>query len=251
MLGKRKSSQKKLFDLTRLTPSQVESRREILRICQRNKLSHLGSCLSTIDLIDAIFDEKRSDDRFVLSNGHAGTAYYAILKKHGCLTDRQIDRLNIHPDRNLRHGIDVSTGSLGQGLPIALGMALARPDRTIYAVISDGECAEGSIWESLNIGVLQRTLNLRIVANVNGWSAYDPVSPARLARRIKAFGYNVIHVNGHNTKEIRQALKARLTSPTLVFATTTVEQFPFLRGLSAHYYRPTETDFRQALESLK
>jgi len=249
MRTKRKSSQGQ-FDLARLSASQIQSRREILQICHRNKLSHLGSCLSTVDLIDGIYDIKLPDDRFVLSNGHAGTALYAVLKKHDFLTDRQIDRLNIHPDRNARHGIDVSTGSLGQGLPIALGMALAKPGRTVYAVISDGECAEGSIWEALNIASLHGVLNLRIVANVNGWSAYDAVSPARLARKFAAFGFKVVRVNGHNTVEVRQALAAKQTYPTLVFASTTVEQFPFLQGLSAHYYRMTGADYRQALESL-
>ena len=250
MRRKRNPSQG-LFDISGLTPSQIESRREIFRICSRNKLSHLGSCLSTVDLIDVVYDLKKPDDRFVLSNGHAGTALYAVLKKYGLITDKQIDRLNIHPDRNVRLGIDVSTGSLGQGLPIALGMALAKPECTVYAVISDGECAEGSIWEALNIAVLRGVLNLRIIANVNGWSAYDPVSPARLARRIKAFGYDVIHVNGHNVAELRQALKADVKKPTLVFAATTVEQFPFLKGLSAHYYKMTEADYKQAMERLK
>ncbi len=244
------SSSRGKFDLTCLSPSQIESRRQIFKICFRNKLSHLGSCLSTVDLVDVIFDIKRPDDRFVLSNGHAGTAFYAVLKKHGFLSDKQIDRLNIHPDRNVRFGIDVSTGSLGQGLPIAVGMALAKPERVVYAVISDGECAEGSIWEALNIASSREVLNLRIVVNVNGWSAYDPVSPARLARRFEAFGYKVVRVNGHNTAELSRELKAKQTSPTLIFAETTVEQFPFLRGLSAHYYRMTEADYRQALESL-
>jgi len=249
MRRKRNPSQG-VFDLAYLTPAQSQSRREIFQICYRNKLSHLGSCLSAVDLIDVIYEIKRPDDRFVLSNGHAGTALYAVLKKHGFLTDRQIDRLNIHPDRNVRLGIDVSTGSLGQGLPIAVGMALAMPARTVYAVVSDGECAEGSIWEALNIAASREVLNLRIVANVNGWSAYDAVSPARLARKFAAFGFKVVRVNGHNTAEVRQALEAKQICPTLIFASTTVEQFPFLHGLSAHYYRMTETDYRQALESL-
>lgn len=238
------------FDLSRLSPAQVESRREILRICHRNKLSHLGSCLSTIDIIQAVYDVKKPDDRFVLSNGHAGTALYVILKRHGFLTDRQIDRLNIHPDRNPRHGIDVSTGSLGQGLPIAVGMALADPERTVYAVISDGECAEGSIWEALNIVSSRNLLNLRIAANVNGWSAYDRVQVDRLARRFSAFGLDVVRVNGHDTRILSRELKARRSKPALIFAETTVEQFPFLRGLSAHYYRMTEADYKQAMESL-
>ena len=101
MRRKRNASQGS-FDLAGLSRAQIETRREILQICHRNMLSHLGSCLSAVDLIDAVYDVKRPGDRFVLSNGHAGTALYAVLKKHGFLTDRQIDRLNIHPD--LRFG---------------------------------------------------------------------------------------------------------------------------------------------------
>ena len=122
-----------------------------------------------MDLIDAVYRVKRPDERFVLSNGHAGIALYVVLEKHGLLTQGQTERLHIHPDRNPRLGIDVSTGSLGQGLPIALGMALADPTRNVYVLVSDGECAEGSVWEALRIAVDRDVKNLRIIVNANGW----------------------------------------------------------------------------------
>jgi len=238
------------FDLARLTPAQRRLRRRLLAICHRHGYTHLGSSLTALDLIAAVYAVKQRADRFVLSNGHAAMALYVVLADRGQLTPRQLARLNIHPDRNPRLGIDVSTGSLGQGLPIALGMALADPRRRVFCLISDGECAEGSIWEALRIAADAGVRNLRIIVNANGWAAYDAVAPAKLARRLRGFGYELLHVNGHEPATVRRALQRRPRGPALVFAATTVAQFPFLHGLSAHYYRMQAADYRQALEAL-
>ena len=141
-----------MFNVQDCPPLQKQLRRRLLEVTYREKLSHLGSCLSALDVMIAVYGIKRPEDKFVLSNGHAGLALYVVLEKEGLLDLESLWKdLNIHPDRCLEKGIHVSTGSLGQGLPIALGMAMADPKRDIYCMISDGECAEGSIWESLRI----------------------------------------------------------------------------------------------------
>ena len=133
----------------KLTSEQKYLRRRIIEISYKAKFSHLGSCLSAVDIIDAMYKVKKKNERFILSCGHAGIALYVVLQKYGMMRDSDISRLRIHPDMNSRLGIDISTGSLGQGLPVAVGMALADRKRNVYCLVSDGECAEGSIWEGV------------------------------------------------------------------------------------------------------
>ena len=113
------------FKIRSLTPEQKTTRRRILEISHEKNLSHIGSCFCSVDLINAVYKVKNKEEKFILSNGHAGIALYVILEKNGFLKNSDIEKLNVHPDRNPKFGIDVSTGSLGQGLPIALGMAIS------------------------------------------------------------------------------------------------------------------------------
>jgi transketolase len=191
---------------------------------------------------------KKKEEYFVLSSGHAGVALYVILEEFGLLNPILINNLNIHPDRDLEIGIDVSTGSLGQGLPIALGLALANRDNDVYCLISDGECSEGSIWESLRVGIEQKLSNLKIVVNANGWGAYSSISPMLLLKRFDGFGYKPKIADGHNMNELLQLLISQSDSrPLLVFAKTDVEQLPFLRGQDAHYYVMNSEDYASAI----
>ena len=169
--------------IKKLKIEQKQTRKRILEISHASKLSHLGSCLSAVDLIDAVYQVKERKEKFVLSNGHAGVALYVILEKHGLVDGQSLERLHVHPDRNPDLSIDVSTGSLGHGLPIAVGMALADRKRFVYCTISDAETNEGSIWEALRIASEQKLVNLGkagrarwlgIRPNVRG-SAMNPV----------------------------------------------------------------------------
>jgi transketolase len=240
-----------MFNLQGLSPLQKQLRCRLLEVVYREKLSHLGSCLSAFDIMIAVYSIKRPNDRFVLSNGHAGLALYVILEKEGLLKLDSLDGLKIHPDRSLEKGIFVSTGSMGQGLPIALGMALADPQRDIYCMISDGECAEGSIWESLRILVEQKVKNLKVIVNVNGWAAYMPVVPQRLKAQFEGFGVKAIEINGHSLPDLDRAIHECQGGDSIIFARTNVEQFPFLKGLDAHYYVMKIQDYNMALEVLR
>lgn len=236
----------------KLTTEQKNIRRSIIEISYQAQFSHLGSCLSAVDIIDAIYKIKKKNERFILSAGHAGVALYVILEKYGLIGHLDINKFHIHPDMNFKFGIDVSTGSLGQGLPIALGMALANREINVYCVLSDGECAEGSIWEALRVGIEQNVLNLKIVINANGWGAYTPISLPSLIKRIKGFNYKVLTVDGHNPSALSEALKTKIAGkPLLIFAKTKVEQFPFLKGQDAHYYVLDKRDYNLAVNILK
>lgn len=235
-----------------LSDNQKSTRKRILKISFQERASHIGSCLSEVDLIDAIYQVKQDDEKFVLSNGHSAIALYVILEKHHLLKPEIIQNLHIHPDYNPSFGIDVSTGSLGQGLPIALGMALANRKKNVYCTISDGECSEGSIWETLQIAEEQNTNNLKVVLNANGWGAYKEISLQKLKKRVDSFDWEVIEVDGHDIDELIKALVMNtLKKPLLIFANTEVEQLPFLKGLDAHYKVMNEEEFNQAMEILQ
>ena len=181
-------------------------------------------------------------------NGHAAAAYYVVLEKNNYLKNIDLNTLGVHPDRDLKKHIHVSTGSLGQGLPIALGMALADKKKTIYCLISDGECAEGSIWEALRVYQQEAPNNLKIVVSVNGWGAYDKISSRDLKKRFTGFGLKVVSINGHDQNQIVTSLKEKYDKPTLFFAKTNSDQLPFLKDLVAHYHSMSEEEYQLAVK---
>ena len=240
------------FSVNNLSKEQKKIRKRILEISHESHLAHIGSCLGAVDLIDAIYKNKKDSEEFILSNGHAGIALYVILEKYGIIKSAEkIKQLHIHPDRNKEIGISVSTGSLGQGLPIAVGMAIADRKKNVYCMLSDGECAEGSIWEALRLVYIEKLTNMKIVINANGWSAYDKVNLAYLVKRLKAFGFSIIKVKGHAKKDIAEAVK-KLNKDTLsiLFAYTVSDQFTFLKGQDAHYYVMKDADYELAMKEL-
>ena len=235
---------------TNLTEKQKALRRKILEISYKNNYSHLGSCLSSVDIIDAVYEVKRPKDIFILSNGHAGIALYAVLRSRGKLKSKDINTLHVHPDRNLKNGIHVSTGSLGQGLPIALGIALADRKKQVFCLISDGECAEGSIWESLRLASELNIKNLTIILNANGWGAYDSISLIALYKRLRSFTHGLVRVDGHNPQVLKKIITKYKKTLNIIVAETNVEQFKFLVGLDAHYHVMNEEEFNTALKIL-
>lgn len=240
----------KKFSLVNLTTRQKENRRRILQISFEKNLSHIGSCLNSVDIIDSVYRIKKRKDSFVLSNGHAGIALYAVLERHKILDSKITKKLNIHPDRNEKNGIDVSTGSLGHGLPIALGMAIADKKHTVYCLISDGESTEGSIWESLRLAAELNITNLKIIVSVNGWGAYDAIKSKSLIKKFEGFGFKVNVLDGHDEKRLALVLQKESKKPVVYFANTYSDQFSFLKGQDAHYYVMNDADYKNSIEKL-
>lgn len=138
--------------------------------------------------IEAIYKVRKDDEPFILSNGHAALALYCVLEQWGFGdAEKLFDKHGVHPNRDLKSGIWASTGSLGHGIGIAVGMALANRDRNVYVMISDGEAAEGSVWEALRIAGDQRLENLRVTVLANGYGAYGKIDVDMLEERIKLF----------------------------------------------------------------
>jgi len=252
MYNSNKTTSEKRYWIMKLTSEQKYLRRHIIEISYKAQFSHLGSCLSAVDIIDTIYKVKKRDERFVLSCGHAGIALYVVLQRHGLIGNTDISNLHIHPDMKPQFGIDVSTGSLGQGLPIAAGMALADRKKNVYCLVSDGECAEGSIWETLRIVYDEKIKNLILIINANGWGAYNPISTPVLLKRIKGFGFNVIITDGHKIDSLLISIRsAGNKQSAVIFAKTNVEQLPFLKGQDAHYYVMNDNDYKTAMELLR
>lgn len=178
----------------------------LLDISKRKKLSHLGSCISTLPILAYLYDNF-SDDIIILSNGHSGLIQYILLEQvFGFDAEELLEKHGIHPCYDPEHKIYCSTGSLGSGLPIAVGYAIA--GKNVHCVISDGECAEGSIWESLAF-IYEHNIKIDVHVNMNGFSAYKAINREYLIKRLKSFlpAINIWETSNH----------------------------PFEEGLSAHY----------------
>lgn len=188
--------------------------KRILEISIKHKLSHLGSCFTALPIIYDIFQNKKPEDKFVLSSGHAGLALYVVLEHFtGVDAEYLLETHGIHPERDLENFIDVSTGSLGLGITIATGMALANPNIDVHCLISDGESAEGSVWEALRFIDEQRLSNIKVHANVNGWAAYKPVDTEKLTNRLKSFlpSINIHYTNVNEVIKFETPLAAHYT----------------------------------------
>jgi transketolase len=182
----------------------------IIEISKKHKLSHLGSNLTSLNIIDEIYKTKREDEPFILSSGHAGLALYVVLEKYyGFDAEELYLKHGTHPHRDLEDKIYCSTGSLGMGLGIAVGMALADRSKNVYCLISDGEAFEGIVYECANVIRKYKVSNLKVWLNWNGMSAYDIV-PLWMLKNIKAL------------------------FPGIEIRVTDVEDYG-LTGLSAHY----------------
>ena len=198
--------------------------KRIIEISKKHKLSHVGSSLTSVNIIDEIYKIKKEDEPFILSCGHSGLALYVINEKYYNI-DAQTAYLHhgSHPDRCEECKLDCSTGSLGNGLPIGIGMALADRTKNVYCLISDGESAEGSIWEAIRVLREQNLTNLKVYLNWNGWGAY----------RDQRYPF---------PEDFDGVIKERVTN---------CDYLPFLKGQIGHYKVMNEKEHKEALEVLK
>lgn len=204
-------------------------KQRILKISKEHGLTHLSSNLTAVTAISAIQYIKEPDEKFVLSNGHAGLALYvATHKDNEALPILE----NIHADSSW---CDCSTGSLGHGIACSAGMALADRSKNVYVMVSDGECMEGIVWEAFRIATEAHLTNLKVVVNANGFGAYREIDPKRLILMINSFGWGVYPCSD-TKEEIIKGLKLQVPeTPLCVFVSTDVNDYPFLEGLRGHY----------------
>lgn len=261
-----------------MNPSEltVQSlRRIILDQSFRARVGHIGSALSVADLVHALYHhvlrvEMPSDhnrDRFVLAKGHAALALYGVFYQKGWITRKELTSycaddslLGVHPDCAQR-GVDFATGSLGHGLSMGVGAALAarlqKSTRRVYVLMSDAECNEGVCWEAAMFAAHHHMENLIAILDVNGQQALgytkDVMNLQPLADRWKAFGWSVVEIDGHSMAQIVAATKpVDDHMPRVVIARTTFGKgVSFMQNqIKWHYWPMSDAEYKQAVEEI-
>ena len=232
-----------MIDIKHLELLANENRKKIIQMIYKAQAGHPGGSLSVIDMITAIYEidvdfnsEKRS--KVILSKGHSVPAQYAVLESKGIIKQEELNtfrrinsRLQGHPHILDIPEVDATTGLLGQGLSIAVGMAIVKKHNNennhVYAIIGDGETQEGQIWESLLQAAHYKLDNLIVIIDYNKLSSNGPVNEninlAPLNEKLKAFNFHTIEINGNNMQEIVNALNEAYTvkgMPIAIIANT-------------------------------
>ena len=255
-------------------------RRDIINMTANAGSGHPGGSLSATELMTTLFfrqmriDPKNpkdpNRDRFVLSKGHSAPCYYAVLAERGFISRdeftnfRQLHSiLQGHPDCKKVPGVDASTGSLGQGCSIAVGMALGAKhqgqDVKVYTLLGDGECQEGQIWEAFMSAAHYKLDNLCVIIDNNGLqidgNVADVMSPYPIPEKLRAFGFEVAEIDGHDFEQIEAAFtKARETKGVpfaIVMKTTKGKGVSFMENQAGwHGKAPNDEEYEIAMKEL-
>ena len=259
----------------------AKNRGRIVQMSHHSRAAHLGSALSCVDILVALYfsvlqlDKEKSDslkrDRFILSKGHAATALYTVLAFRGIIDMDLLDTyclpgsiLEDHPGPSTIPGVEAATGSLGHGLSLGTGMALAnriqKINNKIIVLASDGECNEGSVWEAAMFASGQKLNNITIIIDFNKWQATarscDVLGIEPLVEKWKAFGFKTFEIDGHNMEEIVETLldiQKGFDGPYAVIAHTIKGKgVSFMEDDNNWHYRvPDEKDVQMALKELE
>ena len=249
-------------------------RRRILDLSQRGVVLHIAPAFSCLELVDAVYHELmrrdgETQDTFILSKGHGCLSQYVILEELGVLTAAHLEAyckpggsFGSHPDYGVP-GIEASTGSLGHGLGVAAGMALADAvrgqDRCVYVVMSDGELQEGSVWEMMMLAPTLRLTSLIALVDLNGFQSLGRTSETHpnfypMKEKVEAFGWECREVDGHDTAAIAGAVRGRSgTAPLMVLGRTVKGKgVSYMENVPIWHYRsPSPEEYQQAVRELR
>ncbi len=273
--------QKETSTVAELKSKANKIRKDIVRMITEAKSGHPGGSLSATDIVTALYfkvirynpeNPKWEDrDRFILSKGHAAPLLYSVLAESGyfkveeLLTLRKLgSRLQGHPDMKRLPGIEISTGSLGHGLSVGNGMAIAGKlngkGYMVYVLLGDGECQEGQVWEAAMTASHYKLDNITAILDYNGLQIDGPVEDIMninpISDKWRAFGWYVIEINGHDFKEILDSferVKELKGKPTIIIAHTTKgKDVSFMENVvDFHGKAPTKEQMVQALKELE
>ena len=268
------------MDNNELKNHALNVRRNIVTMVYDAQSGHPGGSLGCADILTYLYLKEMNinkanvgttdRDRFVLSKGHCSPALYAALKEADLLdedlkTFRQINsKLQGHPNMNYVAGVDMSTGSLGQGISTAVGMAIANKldgnDNRVYTLVGDGESEEGLVWEAMMAAAHYNLDNLVIIFDVNGLqidgNVQDVIGPLPLKEKAEAFGAYTVECDGHNFDELEKAFNTAKTNkgkPTVIVAHTVKGKgVSFMENnYGWHGKAPNDDEYKIAMEDLK
>lgn len=248
-------------------------RRGILKLSGRVREGHIPSAFSILEIlsvlysdvmdVDAIRRGSLDRDRFILSKGHGSLALYFILREFDLLSDQDIDTfcsfsglLGGHPHRSPFHGIEASTGSLGHGFPIAVGLAMSLKYREsparVYSLVGDGECNEGSIWEAALLAAHHRLSNLVCIVDSNH-SGDRAVGLSSISQKFRSFDFDVLEVDGHDLPMLKNAFTHRSLDKPLAVIANTIKGHglkPMENNPAWHHAFPTEDQISEFVSML-
>ncbi len=251
-------------------------RKNIIEMVYQAASGHIGGSLSAVELLTVLYFEVMNinpenitcdkRDRFVLSKGHASPLLYSVLTEKGILNEdlstfRQVNsKLQGHPNMNLVPGVEMSTGSLGQGLSTAVGMAKSfkidgKPNK-VYALVGDGEIQEGQIWEALMAAAHYQLDNLTVIIDNNNLQIdgdiSEVMSPYPLDAKLAAFNFDVQVIDGHDIAEIKKAYLKPSTKPKAIIAKTIKGKgISFMENNAGwHGVAPSQAEYEQAMQEL-
>jgi transketolase len=248
-------------------------RRRILAVSQKVDALHVAPAFSCLELVDAVLNycvdrPAGGADAFILSKGHGAMAHYVVLESLGVLDPAHVDRISQsgstvggHPDRGIP-GIIASTGSLGHGLPLALGIARGQREHatpgTVFVVMSDGELMEGSVWEALLLGPSLGITNVTVIIDHNGSISRGDIMKVQpnlipVAPKLQAFGWDTREVDGHDSAAIVEALRSGSgDAPLAIVARTTKGKgVSYMENQPIWAYRsPNPEEYQLALSEL-
>ncbi|WP_455950954.1 transketolase [Eubacterium sp.] len=269
------------MDNLQLALKANEVRKNIVTALHSAKSGHPGGSLSAADMVTYLYYEEMNvdpknpkdpnRDRFVLSKGHAAPVLYGVLAEKGYLPKKDLvtlrktnSYLQGHPDMKHTPGVDMSAGSLGQGVSTAVGMALAGKmddsDYRVYTMLGDGEIEEGQVWEAAMFAGHRKLDNLVVIVDNNNLQIDGTVeevcSPYPIDKKFEAFNFNVQVINGHDFDEIRKALDNAKTTkgmPTAIIMNTVKGKgVSFMENaINWHGAAPNDEQYKQAMEDLE
>lgn len=253
-------------------------RQDVLKISYSGGVGHIGSALSIVDILTVLYfsvakvypaDPNHSErDRIVLSKGHGCAALYSTLYRKSFISKKTLEtyhknntQLAAHSELHLK-GVETSSGSLGHGLSMASGMALAgkidKKDYRVFAILSDGECDEGSTWEAALVASHQKLNNLTVIIDNNQLQAFGRINQVVNLKPFKekwqSFGWKVIETDGHDLAKLSLALNSQCTSrPTIIIAHTVLGKgVSFMEdNLEWHYWNLSKEQLIKALKELE
>lgn len=208
-----------------LTKRSKQLRLDIIKLSKANGGYHYGGSFSCVEILISLFDNvlKEKNDKFIMSKGHACWGFYVLLREKGLNP-----LLEGHPHRDIHNGVEWTTGSEGHGLPAAIGMALSRKIKKengqIFVLIGDGECQEGTTWESLLLGAQHNLNNLTAIVDFNkiqgSGFVKDILSVDSISDVAKSVGWDVTELDGHNIEKLTNAMMRKKNKPHLILADT-------------------------------